>query len=98
MDRTEIESTMRGIIVTALRVKPERVTPAARLFLDLGAESIDIIDIRFNIESAFRLKVSDYEIEHSLGEGLPAKEIAEKLTFSRVCDFVQQRLSEAERK
>jgi acyl carrier protein len=95
MDRTELESIMRGILVTALRVKPEQVIPAARLFLDLGAESIDIIDIRFNIESAFRLKVSDYEIERSLGEGLPAREIAEKLTVSRLCDFVQQRLNVA---
>lgn len=96
MDRTEIESTLRSIIVTALRIEPERVTSDARLFLDLGAESIDIVDIRFNIESAYRLKVSDDEIERSLGDGLSASEIAERLTFGRLCDFVNQRLSEAE--
>jgi acyl carrier protein len=95
MNRTEIESTLRGIIVSALRVKAEQVTPGARLFLDLGAESIDIIDIRFHLESAFRLKVGDDEIERSLGDGLQAGERAERLTVGRLCDFVQQRLSAA---
>jgi acyl carrier protein len=95
MDKIEIESRLRNIVVTALRVKPEQVTSAARLFLDLGAESIDIIDIRFNIEADFQLKVSDDEIERSLGEGLSAKEIAERLTFGRLCEFVHQRLFEA---
>jgi acyl carrier protein len=96
MDRTEIESTLRSIIVSALRVKPERVTSDARLFLDLGAESIDIVDIRFNIESAYRLKAANDEIERSLGNGLSRSEIAERLTFGRLCDFVYQRMSEAE--
>jgi acyl carrier protein len=95
MDRAQIESTLRTIIVTALRVKPEHVTPGARVFSDLGAESIDIIDIRFNIESAFKIKVRDDEITRSLGDGLSTDEIAESLTVGSLCDFVERRLDHA---
>jgi acyl carrier protein len=95
MERAEIESTIRDIVVRALRVKPDRVTPEARLFADLGAESIDMIDIRFNVETAFKIKIGDYEIERSLGDSVTAQQIAEKLSMSSVCDFVEWRLGEA---
>jgi len=50
------------IVAEALNVPVERVTPSASLIDDLGAESIDFLDILFRIETAFNIKVRESEL------------------------------------
>lgn len=54
---SEIYERVKQIVVEALGVEEEEVTPEARLTDDLGAESIDYLDIFFRIEQAFHIKV-----------------------------------------
>lgn len=54
---SEIQDKVRAIIVDALGVEEDDVTPGARLTDDLGAESIDYLDIFFQIEKAFGVRV-----------------------------------------
>jgi acyl carrier protein len=53
LSREEIYSKVQGVLVDALGVDEEEVTPKARLRADLGAESIDFLDIVFRLEKAF---------------------------------------------
>src|SRR5271165_1317962 len=53
MTREEIYSKVQGVLVDALGVDAEEVTPKATLREDLGAESIDFLDIVFRLEKAF---------------------------------------------
>ena len=53
LSRDEIYSKVRGVLVDALGVDEEEDTPQARLSTDLGAESIDFLDIVFRLEKAF---------------------------------------------
>src|SRR5436305_7576152 len=53
MTREEIYSKVQGVLVDALGVDEEDVTPTATLRGDLGAESIDFLDIVFRLEKAF---------------------------------------------
>jgi acyl carrier protein len=53
MTRDEIYSKVQGVLVDALGVDEEEVTPQASLRSDLGAESIDFLDITFRLEKAF---------------------------------------------
>lgn len=53
LSRDEIYGKVRGVLVDALGVDEEEVTPQARLSEDLGAESIDYLDIVFRLEKAF---------------------------------------------
>jgi len=53
MTRDEIYSKVQGVLVDALGVDEEEVTPTATLREDLGAESIDFLDIVFRLEKAF---------------------------------------------
>ena len=53
MTRDEIYSKVQGVLVDALGVDEEEVTPEASLRADLGAESIDFLDITFRLEKAF---------------------------------------------
>jgi acyl carrier protein len=85
------------IVAHCLQIKPEEVKPASRLFMDLDAESIDILDIRFSIESQFGFKFKDDEIKSllvSIAEErkLTAKEIPELFTVESLIEFVQYKL------
>lgn len=53
LSRDEIYKKVQGVLVDALGVDEEEVTPQARLSADLGAESIDYLDIVFRLEKAF---------------------------------------------
>ena len=53
MTRDEIYSKVQGVLVDALGVDEEEVKPDASLINDLGAESIDFLDITFRLEKAF---------------------------------------------
>jgi acyl carrier protein len=53
MTRDEIYSKVQGVLEDALGVDAEEVTPQASLRSDLGAESIDFLDITFRLEKAF---------------------------------------------
>jgi acyl carrier protein len=60
--KDEVFSKVRLALVDALGVDEEEVTPAARLVGDLGAESIDFLDIVFRLEKAFDIKIPRGEL------------------------------------
>ena len=57
LSRDEIFSKVQGVLVDALGVDEEDVTPTAIIKDDLGAESIDFLDISFRLEKAFNIKI-----------------------------------------
>lgn len=62
MTRDEIYSKVQGVLTEALGVDEEEVTPTASLIDDLGAESIDFLDIVFRLEKAFDIKIPRGEL------------------------------------
>jgi len=62
MTRDEIYTKVQGVLVDALGVDEEEVTPKATLKDDLGAESIDYLDIVFRLEKAFNIKIPRGEL------------------------------------
>ncbi|GMU24588.1 MAG: hypothetical protein AMXMBFR13_46620 [Phycisphaerae bacterium] len=62
MSRDEIFSHVRDTLVDALAVEPDEVTEEATLTGDLGAESIDFLDIVFRLEKTFNLKIPRGEL------------------------------------
>lgn len=60
--RGEIFEGVRDILVDALAVDDVEVVPSASLTGDLGAESIDFLDIVFKIEQRFKFKISNGEL------------------------------------
>jgi acyl carrier protein len=58
----EIRSRVTTVLVESLSVDEKEVTPAATLQGDLGAESIDFLDILFRLERAFGLKIPRGEL------------------------------------
>ena len=58
----EIFAKVQTALVDALGVDEEEVTPQATLVGDLGAESIDFLDIVFRLEKAFNIKIERGEL------------------------------------
>ena len=62
MSRDEIFEEVKEVLVDALGLDDDEVTPEATLMGDLGAESIDFLDIIFRLEKAFDIKVPREEL------------------------------------
>ncbi len=60
--RDEIFEKVRDTLVDALGLSDDEVTPEARLAADLGAESIDFLDIVFRLEKNFGMKIPRGEL------------------------------------
>jgi acyl carrier protein len=61
-NREEIYSKVSATLVEALNVDEEDVKPSATLQGDLGAESIDFLDIVFRLEREFGIKIPRGEL------------------------------------
>jgi len=62
ISRDKIFQQVQGVLVDALGVDDNEVTPAATLMGDLGAESIDFLDIVFRLEKVFGIKIPREEL------------------------------------
>ena len=58
-----IEEKVKDIIVEQLGVNPEQVTPNASFIEDLGADSLDIVELVMALEEEYDLEISDEEAE-----------------------------------
>lgn len=62
MDRDQIYSKVTEVLGEALGVDDDEVSPSATLTGDLGAESIDFLDIVFRLEKTFGIKIDQGEL------------------------------------
>jgi len=62
MSRDEIYDEVKEVLVDALGLDDGEVTESATLMGDLGAESIDFLDIVFRLEKSFGIKIPREEL------------------------------------
>jgi acyl carrier protein len=58
-----IEERVKQIIVEQLGVEESEVTPTAHFIDDLGADSLDIVELVMTFEEAFEIEIPDEEAE-----------------------------------
>jgi acyl carrier protein len=73
-----IEEKVKDIIVEQLGVNPEQVTPTASFIEDLGADSLDIVELVMAFEEEFSVEVPDEDAEKLQTVGDVVKYIEEK--------------------
>lgn len=56
-DQNEVYRKIKECLIEALGVDEGEIKPEARIMDDLGAESIDFLDIVFRLEKAFGIKI-----------------------------------------
>ena len=62
-DQKTIEQRVKEIIVNQLNVNEEQITPTASFLDDLGADSLDIVELVMAFEEAFELEIPDEDAE-----------------------------------
>lgn len=63
MSEKSIEEKVKDIIVEQLGVNAEQVTPAASFIEDLGADSLDTVELVMAFEEEFNVEVPDEDAE-----------------------------------
>ena len=58
-----VEEKVKNIIVEQLNVDAESVTPDANFIEDLGADSLDIVELVMTMEEEFDLEIPDEDAE-----------------------------------
>lgn len=58
-----VEEKVREIVVEQLGVKPEQVTAEAKFIEDLGADSLDVVELVMALEEEFGHEIPDEEAE-----------------------------------
>lgn len=59
----DIAEKVKSIIVEQLGVNPEQVTPEASFIEDLGADSLDTVELVMALEEEFDIQIPDEEAE-----------------------------------
>lgn len=87
----EVFDKVQDVLVEALGVDKDEVSPDAKLKADLGAESIDYLDIAFQLEKAFTIKVEQKEFSQNMqSEG---GDEDEDVTVDKVVKFVMTKVA-----
>jgi acyl carrier protein len=69
---------VKKVLVDQLDVSPDEITPAASIVDDLGADSLDVVEIVMGLEEEFDVEIPD--------------EDAEKITtVQQIIDYVEEK-------
>ena len=78
MAEKSIEQRVKDIIVEQLGVNADQVTPEAKFIEDLGADSLDIVELVMAFEEEFSVEVPDEDAEKLQTVGDVIKYIQER--------------------
>lgn len=74
MDDNEAFEKVKQCILNTVEAKDVEITPKSRLINDIGADSLDLIDLFFRLEQSFKIKLSPREIEKQIKSRLNEKD------------------------
>lgn len=83
----EIFKKVQAVLVDALGVDDDEVTANAVIKDDLGAESIDFLDISFRLEKAFNIKIGKEEMMPTNVATNPAFAVDNKFTPAGIAEL-----------
>ena len=69
MAEKSVEQRVREIIVEQMDVNPDQVTMDAKFIEDLGADSLDVVELVMALEEEFGSEIPDEEAEKLLSVG-----------------------------
>ncbi|MEA1929054.1 MAG: acyl carrier protein [Candidatus Auribacterota bacterium] len=74
---SDVTQKVKDIIVEQLGVNPEEVTTEASFIDDLGADSLDTVELVMALEETFEIEVPDEDAEQLTSVGAAIKYIEE---------------------
>src|SRR5881396_1047761 len=77
MSQPELNDAVREAVASALGLEDDEVAPEATLMDDLGAESIDLLDILFRIERSTGVKIQASDLGDYIQGGMSEEEFGD---------------------
>ena len=74
---SDIAERVKKIVVEHLGVEPDKVTEGASFIDDLGADSLDTVELVMKFEDEFEMSIPDEDAEKITTVGLAVKYISE---------------------
>ena len=66
---SSISDRVTNIVSVCLDVKPETISPQSNFIDDLGADSLDLVDLLMAFEDEFKIEIPDEDAEECLTVG-----------------------------
>jgi len=63
MSHDELEVRIRDLVVQRLKIDPARVIPGAHFMDDLGADSVDVVELLMDFQEALGVTIPDSDAE-----------------------------------
>ena len=95
MDVSIIERVQK-CVRKVLALKPDEVTPESRLMSDLGAESLDLVELMYVLEEEFAIQLDQKDMSLSAQLGLPETELHQSEVLTpRALELLRARFPKA---
>jgi acyl carrier protein len=90
-----LEELVREIVAEVLVISADEVTPGAALIRDLGAESIDFLDLIFRLEDALGTRIPYTRWQDFLAAALAGADLSTAITPEVVLAFAEEEMARA---
>ncbi len=95
MTETEILETLYACVASTIGIKKELISLDSSLINDLGADSLDLLDLMFALEQEFGIEMTRGEIEKRLRASIPEDDFEkEGVLTEKAKDALKQQLPE----
>ena len=81
MEKNEVGKKLKEIVQTQLGVDEKEILPETKFKENLGADSLDIVEIIMKIEDEFKLAIPDDDLNKD-----------EDITFGQLVDYIFEKL------
>jgi acyl carrier protein len=79
MNQATVDDKVRALVADELSVDERDITPESRFVEDLGADSLDLVELMMRFEEEFEIEVYDAEAEKCATVGDATKLVIGKL-------------------
>ena len=97
---TGLDDTMvrvRKCVAEVLALDLDQVTPESRLMQDLGAESLDLVELMYMLEQDFDIRLSRDDLSLSAQLGIPEEELhQEEVLTPKALELLRERFPQAQ--
>ena len=87
----EVRTCVREQLAVVLSLPLEAIRPESRILIDLGAESLDLLDLTFRLEEALHIKLDPKELAGAPGREVEPEEFRQRFTVEALSVFLMSK-------
>jgi acyl carrier protein len=89
----DLDRVIRDVVAEVLVIPADQVAPGTALIRDLGAESIDFLDLVFRLEEALGTRIPYTRWQHYLSTSLAGADLSTAITPEVIRAFAEEQMT-----